>query len=230
MANITPLVTTVTKPANNPGEANTAPGVNIQELCEEYYEDILPIIMEKARHERRKDVHARLDFGEENGLQRSPRSKNHVRTLSVSRGDRDRSGESFRDTRESYGDSSSHSFRDEGRRHNAKRRDRPPSSSMSRSDPGNEKDQDFMKRFKIETGRMKGAPEYMRISGFMHGINNPELTKRLNERVPKTMEEMMIATIAFIRGEAAAASKRKGHMPWKPQNQSKMHTDKRPDF
>nr|GEZ95643.1 hypothetical protein [Tanacetum cinerariifolium] len=58
MANTTPLVTTVMKPTNNPGEANTAPRVNIQELCEEYYEDILPIIMEKARHERLKDVHA----------------------------------------------------------------------------------------------------------------------------------------------------------------------------
>nr|GEY37560.1 hypothetical protein [Tanacetum cinerariifolium] len=65
MANTTPLVTTVTKPTNNPGEANTAPRVNIQELYEEYYEDILPIIMEEVRHERRKDVHARLDFGEE---------------------------------------------------------------------------------------------------------------------------------------------------------------------
>nr|GFA44304.1 reverse transcriptase domain-containing protein [Tanacetum cinerariifolium] len=65
--------------------------------------------------------------------------------------------------------------------------------------------------FKIETGRMKGAPECMRISGFMHGINNPELTKRLNEHVPKTMEEKMIATTAFIRGEAAAANKKKGH-------------------
>nr|GFA80152.1 reverse transcriptase domain-containing protein [Tanacetum cinerariifolium] len=68
-----------------------------------------------------------------------------------------------------------------------------------------------MERFKVETGRMKGAPECMRISGSMHGINNPELTKRLNEHVPKTMEEMMIATTAFIRGEAAAASKKKGH-------------------
>nr|GFC62472.1 hypothetical protein [Tanacetum cinerariifolium] len=176
MANTTPLVTTVTKPANNPGEANTAPRVNIQELCEEYYEDIILIIMEKARHERVKDVHAMLDFGEgpreriredshysntraknakpervkiQDGLRygdrhvfdrlgnrkqsvfdrlseayspntiRSrphkmdsrdpPRSKNHVRTLSVSRGDRDRGGEGFRSTRESYGDSSSHS-------------------------------------------------------------------------------------------------------------------------
>nr|GEV53512.1 reverse transcriptase domain-containing protein [Tanacetum cinerariifolium] len=44
------------------------------------------------------------------------------------------------------------------------------------------------------------------------------------------MEEMMIATTAFIRGEAAAANKKKGYMSWKPQDQSKKHTDKRPDF
>nr|GEW53943.1 reverse transcriptase domain-containing protein [Tanacetum cinerariifolium] len=59
---------------------------------------------------------------------------------------------------------------------------------------------------------MKGAPECMRISGFKHGINNPELTKRLNEHVPRTMEEMMIATTAFIREESATANKKKGHM------------------
>nr|GEU85168.1 reverse transcriptase domain-containing protein [Tanacetum cinerariifolium] len=64
MANTTPLVTTVTKPTINPAEANSAPRVNIQEFCEEHYEDILPIIMEKVRHDRRKDVHTRLDFGE----------------------------------------------------------------------------------------------------------------------------------------------------------------------
>nr|GEY98886.1 hypothetical protein [Tanacetum cinerariifolium] len=70
--------------------------------------------------------------------------------------------------------------------------------------------EDFMEQFKIETRRMKGAPECMRISRFMHGINNPELIKRLNEHVPGTMEEMMIATTAFIRGEATAANKKKG--------------------
>nr|GEU55699.1 reverse transcriptase domain-containing protein [Tanacetum cinerariifolium] len=64
MANTTPLVTTVTKPAINPVEANSTPRVNIQEFCEDHYEDILPIIMEKVRHDRRKDVHTRLDFGE----------------------------------------------------------------------------------------------------------------------------------------------------------------------
>ncbi|GKD74185.1 hypothetical protein Tco_1332467, partial [Tanacetum coccineum] len=86
---------------------------------------------------------------------------------------------------------------------------------------------DFMERFKVETGRMKGAPECMRISGFMHGVNNPELTKRLNEQVPKTMEEMMTVTTAFIRGEAAASSKKKGHLRWKSQDQPKRHASER---
>ncbi|GKG07819.1 hypothetical protein Tco_0333651, partial [Tanacetum coccineum] len=74
---------------------------------------------------------------------------------------------------------------------------------------------------------MKGAPECMQISGFMHGVNNPELTKRLNERVPKTMEEMMTTTAAFIRGETVAASKKKVHVPWKSQDQSKRHASDR---
>nr|GEZ22958.1 reverse transcriptase domain-containing protein [Tanacetum cinerariifolium] len=76
--------------------------------------------------------------------------------------------------------------------------------------------------------RMKGSPKCMRIFGFMHGVNNPELTKRLNEHVPKTMKEMMITTTAFIRREAAVASKKKDHVSWKPEDQSKRHTsDKR---
>nr|GEX68304.1 reverse transcriptase domain-containing protein [Tanacetum cinerariifolium] len=90
--------------------------------------------------------------------------------------------------------------------------------------------EDFMEWFKVETGRMKGAPKCMRISEFMHGVNNPELTKRLNEHVPKTMEEMMVTTTAFIRGEAAAVSKKKGHASWKAHDQSKKNSDKRSDF
>nr|GEU49433.1 reverse transcriptase domain-containing protein [Tanacetum cinerariifolium] len=91
--------------------------------------------------------------------------------------------------------------------------------------------EDFMERFKVETRRMKGAPECMRISGFMHGVNNPELTKRLNKHVSKTMEEMMTATTAFIRGETTAASKKKGHTSWEPQDQPKRHVlERRSDF
>ncbi|GJS96513.1 reverse transcriptase domain-containing protein, partial [Tanacetum coccineum] len=84
--------------------------------------------------------------------------------------------------------------------------------------------EDFIEHFKVETGRMKGAPKCMQISGFMHGVSNPELTKRLNEHVPKTMEEMMTITTAFIRGEAAAASKKKGHSSWKSQDSKRVHT------
>nr|GEY15553.1 reverse transcriptase domain-containing protein [Tanacetum cinerariifolium] len=47
---------------------------------------------------------------------------------------------------------------------------------------------------------------------------------------PGTMEEMMIASAAFIRGETAAASKMKSHGSWKPHDQSKKHANKRPDF
>ncbi|GKB42563.1 reverse transcriptase domain-containing protein [Tanacetum coccineum] len=91
--------------------------------------------------------------------------------------------------------------------------------------------EEFIERFKVETGRMKGAPKCMKISGFMHGVNNPELTKRLNERVLKTLEEMMTTTTAFIRGETAAASKKKVYTPWKPHDQSKRYTsERRSDF
>ncbi|GJX13929.1 reverse transcriptase domain-containing protein [Tanacetum coccineum] len=38
--------------------------------------------------------------------------------------------------------------------------------------------EDFIERFKVETGRIKGAPECMRISGFMHGDKPLLLLKR----------------------------------------------------
>nr|GEV13169.1 reverse transcriptase domain-containing protein [Tanacetum cinerariifolium] len=244
-----------------------------------------------------------------------PRGRSHTRTMGTSRDNRNRDVRDFHSTKESYGDSSSRRSKND-----TKRRDRSPSSSVSKSNPNEEKYQnskskrhkpadddltkpwtckevnpftpqicnfessrktrmpnniktydgtgdpedhvkifqaaaqverwamptwchmfnstligaarkkyikdpveihnikqrdeetleDFMERFKVETRRMKGAPECMQISGFMHGINNPKLTKRLNEHVPRTMEEMMIASTAFIREEAATANKKKG--------------------
>ncbi|GJV23081.1 hypothetical protein Tco_1375776 [Tanacetum coccineum] len=67
MANTSPIVTTVTKlttKEKTPKEADATPRVNIQDFCEEYYEDILPVIMDKIRRDKRKEVHARLDFEE----------------------------------------------------------------------------------------------------------------------------------------------------------------------
>ncbi|GJZ75039.1 reverse transcriptase domain-containing protein [Tanacetum coccineum] len=67
MANTTPIVTIVTKPTTKektPKDADVTPRVNIQDFCEEHYEDIMPVIMDKIRRYSRKEVHARLDFGE----------------------------------------------------------------------------------------------------------------------------------------------------------------------
>ncbi|GJU77086.1 reverse transcriptase domain-containing protein [Tanacetum coccineum] len=431
MANTTPIVTTVTKTATKekaPKETDAAPRVNIQDFCEEHYEDILPVIMDKIRRDKRKEVHTRLDFGDNTKRSRrtressqnssagtwsarhrnpseKPRVKDrsrdgdgnvfgrlghrrqsafdrlsdtyspsttksgpdrtssrdhsqsrgrpHRRDSPPSRG-RSRSKDRSRGVEESY-DNTYSSYRTESR-HGHRSRDRGRSRIMKRgrtsesplsrvsesgtSDGGrwksaskrqkliDEEDlavpwtceevdpftprirnfkssrktrmpnnvktydgtgdpedhvkkfqaaaqlppesidgykdlkaaflayfmqqkkyvkdpveihnikqrdgetlEDFMERFKVETGRMKGAPECMRISGFMHGVNNPELTKCLNEHVPKTMEEMMTVTTAFIRGETAAASKKKGHAPWKPQDQSKRHVfERKSDF
>ncbi|GKB63597.1 hypothetical protein Tco_0919783 [Tanacetum coccineum] len=67
MANTTPIMTTVTKPATKEKtlkEADATPRVNIQDFCKEHYEDILLVIMDKIHRDKRKEVHARLDFEE----------------------------------------------------------------------------------------------------------------------------------------------------------------------
>ncbi|GJZ97628.1 reverse transcriptase domain-containing protein [Tanacetum coccineum] len=73
MANATPIVTTVTKTTNKEKASDAAPRVNIQDFCEEHYEDILPIIMEKARRDKRKEVQTRLNFGENSKRSRRER-------------------------------------------------------------------------------------------------------------------------------------------------------------
>ncbi|GJX09093.1 reverse transcriptase domain-containing protein [Tanacetum coccineum] len=48
-----------------------------------------------------------------------------------------------------------------------------------------ESTEDFIQRYKSESGNVKGAPECMRIFGFVHGITNPELIKRFHEKNSK---------------------------------------------
>nr|GEX08544.1 reverse transcriptase domain-containing protein [Tanacetum cinerariifolium] len=83
MANTTPIVTTITKPATNPRDADATPKVNIQDFCEEYYEGILPIIMDKVRHDKRKEVHARLDFGESSREKRTREDSHYSRARAL---------------------------------------------------------------------------------------------------------------------------------------------------
>nr|GEY16034.1 reverse transcriptase domain-containing protein [Tanacetum cinerariifolium] len=332
MANTTPIVTTITKPVTNPRDADATPRVNIQDFGKEYNKDILPIIMDKVCHDKRKEVHVRPD--RTSSMDHS-RGRNHPHRLDAYNVDHPENRECFCGVGKSYYESHSsyktwinHGYRyhDRDRSRHIKR-GRDSESPLSSVDPftpricnfkssrktrmpnnvktyvgiGDPEDhvkifqataqverwpiptwchilnstlieaarvwfnelppesidsykdlkaaflanfmqqkkyvkdpveiynikqndeetiEDFMERFKVETGHMKAASECMRISRFMHGVNNLELTKRLNEHVPNTMKEMMITTTTFIRGEAAAASKKKGHTSWRAQDQT----------
>ncbi|GJS64871.1 reverse transcriptase domain-containing protein [Tanacetum coccineum] len=69
-----------------------------------------------------------------------------------------------------------------------------------------ESTEDFMERYKAEVLDMEGAPECMKISGFMHGITHPELIKRSYEKIPRSMDEVYRVTTSFLQGEVAAFS------------------------
>ncbi|GKB04880.1 reverse transcriptase domain-containing protein, partial [Tanacetum coccineum] len=78
---------------------------------------------------------------------------------------------------------------------------------------------EFVRRYKLECRDVKGALECMKISGFMHGITNPELIKRLHDKIPKFIDEMMRVNTTFLRGEVAASNheRKKSFLSWKQQ-------------
>ncbi|GKE27662.1 reverse transcriptase domain-containing protein, partial [Tanacetum coccineum] len=51
--------------------------------------------------------------------------------------------------------------------------------------------EDFVQRFKTKSRNVKGAPECMRISRFMHSITNPELIKLLHDNISKSVDKMI---------------------------------------
>ncbi|GJV36274.1 reverse transcriptase domain-containing protein [Tanacetum coccineum] len=95
-----------------------------------------------------------------------------------------------------------------------------------------ESTEEFVRRYKLECRDVKGAPECMKISGFMHGITNPELIKRLHDKIPKSVDEMMRVTTAFLRGEVAASNReRKKSFPsWKQQEAGQKQNFKKGGF
>nr|GEY94542.1 hypothetical protein [Tanacetum cinerariifolium] len=226
MANTTPIVTTVTKPATNMRDADANPRFTIQDFCEEYYEDILPIITDKNpdRKARKIKVQDRLRYNDQYVLDRlghrrqsafdrlseiyspsttksrpgrtssrdHPCGRSRPHRLGASDKGRPENRERFHSVEESYNDShSSHSYHDRDRSCHMKRRraSESPLSSISRSDSSNGRYR------KSKSKRHKPTDE--------DDLTMPWIFE-------ETMEEMMIATTAFIRGEAVAASKKKG--------------------
>nr|GEU93407.1 reverse transcriptase domain-containing protein [Tanacetum cinerariifolium]GEU93417.1 reverse transcriptase domain-containing protein [Tanacetum cinerariifolium]GEZ40660.1 reverse transcriptase domain-containing protein [Tanacetum cinerariifolium] len=76
----------------------------------------------------------------------------------------------------------------------------------------NEGLQAFMDRFKFESSHIKGVPPVLRNSAFMHGHGHSELAKKLNDKIPKTVDEMFERVRAFIRGEVASGSTEMVHL------------------
>ncbi|GJV17297.1 reverse transcriptase domain-containing protein [Tanacetum coccineum] len=66
--------------------------------------------------------------------------------------------------------------------------------------------QAFIDQFESESLHIKGVPSVLRISAFMHGHGHLELAKKLNDKIPKTVDEMFEKVRAFIRGEVVAGS------------------------
>ncbi|GJV97753.1 reverse transcriptase domain-containing protein [Tanacetum coccineum] len=105
-----------------------------------------------------------------------------------------------------------------------------------------ESTEDFMERYKAEVLDVEGAPECMKISGFMHGITHPELIKRLYEKIPRSMDEMYRVTTSFLQGEVAAFShsRKKSPASWRQPEEgnkpnfkkgfkNKQRSDRKPD-
>ncbi|GJY14859.1 reverse transcriptase domain-containing protein [Tanacetum coccineum] len=133
----------------------------------------------------------------------SGRSERSPKVISIGR--KNRSYEDLRTAfRENYLQQTKH-IKDPVEIHHIKQRD-------------GESTEDFMERYKAEVLDVEGAPECMRISGFMHGITHPGLIKRLYERIPRSVDEMYRMTTSFLQGEVAALShgRRKASSSWKP--------------
>ncbi|GJW15689.1 reverse transcriptase domain-containing protein [Tanacetum coccineum] len=88
--------------------------------------------------------------------------------------------------------------------------------------------EDFMERYKAAILDVEGAPECMRISGFMHGITHPGLIKRLYEKIPRSVDEMYRVSTSYVQGKVAAFSHswKKAPVPWKQSEGDKPHFKK----
>nr|GEV53599.1 reverse transcriptase domain-containing protein [Tanacetum cinerariifolium] len=231
MANTTPLVTTVTKPATNPRDADATPRVNIQELCEEYYEDILPIITEKVRRNRRKDVHTRLYFGE-GPRERTREDSHHISTRArTTKPERVKVQDRLRYNDRHVLDRLGH------RRQSAFDRlseTYSPSTIKSRPRGMDSRDLPRGRSHPHDLGtskevRPKDRERFRNVGesyddSFSHSYRDGNRSRHMKRR---RGNESSLSSVSRSdssdgsQGEAVAARKRKGHASWKAQDQSK---------
>nr|GFA47156.1 reverse transcriptase domain-containing protein [Tanacetum cinerariifolium] len=83
--------------------------------------------------------------------------------------------------------------------------DKDPTEIHGIKQKPNEGLQAFMDHFKAESANIKEVPLVLRISAFMHGHGHPELAKNINDKIPKTVDEIM--------GNCAPYARREGFTP-----------------
>ncbi|GJR72598.1 putative RNA-directed DNA polymerase [Tanacetum coccineum] len=200
----------------------------LREYYDKNYHQILPIIAEKIQGIGHTTVAAEilkaatrvLDPEKQNLLPRNIITKEHPRK--ERKYCQKESIDSYDDLRKTFLENylqQKKCIKDPVEIHNIKQRDR-------------ESTEEFVRRYKIECRDVKGAPECMKISGFMHGITNPELIKQLHDKIPKSVDEMMRLTTAFLGGEVAASNReRKKSFPsWKQQEAGQKQIFKKGSF
>nr|GEZ29828.1 reverse transcriptase domain-containing protein [Tanacetum cinerariifolium] len=91
---------------------------------------------------------------------------------------------------------------------------------------------EFVRRYKFECRDVKGSPECMKISVFMHEITNLELIKCMHDKIPKSVDEMMRVTTSLLKGEVAASSheQKKLFPSWKQQKAKQKKNFKKGGF
>nr|GEU86705.1 hypothetical protein [Tanacetum cinerariifolium] len=192
----------------------------LREYCDKNYNQLLPIIAEKfnkekERNEKLKGVKARLNFGESSGTSRY--SESRMITAKTERWAMPTWCHMFNSML--AGNARKKCIKDPIELHNIKQRDE-------------ESTKEFVRRYKLESRDVKGAPECMRISGFVHGIINPELIKRLHDKIPKTVDEIMRVTTSFLWREVAASNheQKKSFPSWKQQEGNQKQNFRKGNF
>nr|GEV03288.1 hypothetical protein [Tanacetum cinerariifolium] len=250
MANTTPIVTTVTKTATKektPSGAEAASRVNILDFSEEHYEDILPV-MDKIRRDKRKEVHTRLDFGENSRkvIEGKVHSNDLATLTRLARLIPGRTGNTLEmvPTVEVVLTNGTlllaETVLEAETAHMASK------NRMVIPTPLTEQGKNigtariwFDELFPESIDGYKDLKaaflayfmqqrKYVKDPVEIHNIKQKEgeTIEDFMERF-KTVEEMMIATAAFIRIETDVASKKKVHTPWKSQDHSQRQNSKR---
>nr|GEX85061.1 reverse transcriptase domain-containing protein [Tanacetum cinerariifolium] len=211
----------------------------LREYCDKHYHQLLPIItekvhQEKVQQEKLREVKARINFegcsrrnlniqvASQHSESRTPNAMGDLRRR-LGLGGRGRSVSAHLETANRV------PVREE-RNHSQK-------VKIAEGDTGDQdqknRSQALKKKTYLNHRHVKGAPECMRILGFMHGINNPELIKLLHDNIPKSLDKMMRVTTSFLRGKVAGfnQARKKALSAWKQQEaRRKQNFDRKGDF